>query len=162
MTLDRIDRRIIAILEREGRITNAALAERVALSPSACLARVRRLERAGVITGYGARVDAARLGPGLTLMAEVTLARHEPADFRQVEALFLAEPRVLEAAEISGRSDYLLRVRVGGMEEWRALAASWTASAPIARITSQVVMHETKRFEGHPPPAPPAPPPGGR
>ncbi|WP_448581042.1 Lrp/AsnC family transcriptional regulator [Thermaurantiacus sp.] len=152
-SLDRIDRRILAILEREGRITNAALAERVALSPSACLARVRRLERAGIITGYGARVDGSRLGPGLTLVAEVSLSRHEPADFRQVETLFRDDPRVLEAAEISGRSDYLVRVRVLSMEEWRDLSASWArAPSPIARITSQVVMHQTKPFVGHPPP----------
>lgn len=156
--LDRIDRRIVAILERDGRITNAALAGRVALSPSACLARVRRLERDGVILGYGARVDPARLGPGLTLFAELTLARHEPADFRQVEALLRDDPRVLEAAEISGRSDYLVRVRVASMEEWRSLTASWTAApSPIARITSQVVMHQTKPFAGHPPPDGPEP-----
>lgn len=152
-SLDRIDRRIVAILEREGRLTNAALAARVALSPSACLARVRRLERQGVILGYGARVDSARLGPGLTLVAEITLARHEPADFRAVEGLFRDDPRVLEAAEISGRSDYLVRVRVGSMEEWRDLTARWARTpSPIARITSQVVMHQTKRFVGHPPP----------
>lgn len=151
--LDRIDRRIIALLERDGRMTNAALAARVALSPSACLARVRRLEREGVIAGYGARVDPGRLGPGLTLVAEVTLARHEPADFRAVETLFRDDPRVLEAAEISGRSDYLVRVRVGSMEEWRDLTASWARPpSPIARVTSQVVMHQTKPFVGHPPP----------
>lgn len=150
--LDRIDRRILAILEREGRITNALLAVRVALSPSACLARVRRLERDGVIVGYGARIDPGRLGPGLTLVAEVALARHEPADFRQVETIFRDDPRVLEAIEISGRSDYLVRVRVASMEEWRDLAASWTRAPPIARITSQVVMHQTKPFLGHLPP----------
>ncbi len=151
--LDRIDRRIVAILEREGRITNAALAARVALSPSACLARVRRLERDGVILGYGARVDPARLGAGLTLVAEVALARHEPADFRAVEALFRNDPRVLEAAEISGGSDYLVKVRVASMEEWRDLTASWAQPpSPVARISSQVVMHQTKPFVGHPPP----------
>ncbi|MFQ3664489.1 MAG: Lrp/AsnC family transcriptional regulator [Sphingomonadaceae bacterium] len=149
--LDRTDRRIVAILQAEGRITNAALAGRVALSASACLARVKRLEAAGVIAGYGARLSPEKLGPALMLHAEVTLARHEPEDFRQVEALFRAEPRVLEASEISGRSDYLLSVWVADMAEWRALSAQWTAGPwGILRVTSQVVMHRTKPFAGYP------------
>jgi Lrp/AsnC family leucine-responsive transcriptional regulator len=160
-TLDRLDRRILAALQADGRITNAALAETVSLSPSACLARVRRLEALGIITGYRAEIAVERVRAALLLFGEVTLKRHLPEDFRKVEALFRAEPRVLEAHEISGRSDYLVKVLVADMAEWRELSALWTAGPfQIERVTSQVVMHRTKAHQGYPlePPSPPAHP----
>lgn len=150
-TLDRLDRKILAALQADGRMTNAALADAVALSPSACLARVRRMEADGIITGYGARIAVERVRPALLLYGEVTLKRHLPEDFRALERLFRAEPRVLEACEISGRSDYLLKVLVTDMAEWRDLTAAWTAGPwQIERVTSQVVMHRTKDFSGYP------------
>ena len=76
--LDRIDRKILRILQAEGRLTNQALAERIPLSPSACLARVRRLERAGVIQGYHARLDPFRLDIGLVLFVVSSIARDVP------------------------------------------------------------------------------------
>ncbi len=149
--LDRLDRKILAALQADGRITNAALADAVALSPSACLARVKRLEAAGIITGYGARVAVERVRPALVIYGEVTLKRHLPEDFRALEGLFRHEPRVLEASEISGRSDYMVKVLVTDMAEWRDLTAGWTAGPwQMERVTSQVVMHRTKEFEGWP------------
>ena len=149
--IDRIDRRILAVLQRDARITNAALAEAVALSPSACLARVRRLERMGVIIGYGAQLAIEKLRTALLIYGEVTLKRHLPEDFRGVEALFAAEPRVLEAAEISGKSDYLVKVIVADMAEWRDLTAEWTSGPwQIERVSSAVAMHRTKAFSGYP------------
>jgi Lrp/AsnC family leucine-responsive transcriptional regulator len=150
-SIDRIDRKILVALQRDGRITNAALAEEVALSPSACLARVRRLEAMGVITGYGAHVAIEKLRAALLIYGEVTLKRHLPEDFRAVEALFAGEPRVLEAAEISGKSDYLVKVIVTDMAEWRDLTAHWTAGPwQIERVSSSVAMHRTKSFAGYP------------
>jgi Lrp/AsnC family leucine-responsive transcriptional regulator len=150
-TLDRLDMRILARLQEDGRITNAALADAVSLSPSACLARVRRLEALGIITGYRADVAVERVRQSLLLFGEVTLKRHLPQDFRAVEALFRAEPRVIEAHEISGRSDYLVKVLVTDMAEWRELSATWTAGEwQIERVTSQVVMHRTKAPSGFP------------
>jgi Lrp/AsnC family leucine-responsive transcriptional regulator len=150
-TLDRIDRRILAKLQEDGRITNAALANAVSLSASACLARVRRLEAIGIITGYRAEVAVEKVRPALLLFGEVTLKRHLPEDFRRLEDLFRAEPRVLEAHEISGRSDYLVKVLVSDMAEWRELTALWTAGPyEIERVTSQVVMHRTKAQQGYP------------
>jgi len=149
--LDRIDRRILAILQAEGRITNAALAERVALSPSACLARVRRLEEAGVITGYRAEVAIEKVRPATLIHAQVALGRHQPEDFAAMEALFRRDPRVIEADEISGQSDYQVKVLVRSMREWRELAAAWTeGDSPVARIASSVAMHPTKPFAGYP------------
>jgi DNA-binding Lrp family transcriptional regulator len=149
--LDRLDRHILTRLQANGRLTNAALAEAIALSPSACLARVRRLEAEGFITGYMARLAIDRLRPCLMIYGEVTLKRHLPQDFRALEALFQADPRVLEAAEISGRSDYFVKVLVSDMAEWRDLSGQWTAGPwQIERVTSQVAMHRTKEFSGYP------------
>ena len=150
-SIDRIDRKILAVLQRDGRITNAALAEEVALSPSACLAWVRRLEEVGIITGYRADVAVERLRPALIIYGEVTLKRHLPEDFRALEAMFAADARVLEAAEISGKSDYLVKVLVTDMAEWRDLTAEWTAGPwQIERVSSSVAMHRTKGFSGYP------------
>ncbi|TPE60574.1 Lrp/AsnC family transcriptional regulator [Sandaracinobacter neustonicus] len=150
-SIDRIDRKILAVLQRDGRITNAALAEEVALSPSACLARVRRLEEVGIITGYRADVAVERLRPALIIYGEVTLKRHLPEDFRALESMFAADARVLEAAEISGKSDYLVKVLVTDMAEWRDLTAEWTAGPwQIERVSSSVAMHRTKGFSGYP------------
>lgn len=149
--LDRIDRRILERLQADGRITNAALADAVALSPSACLARVKALEAAGVIAGYRATVAVEKLRAALTIYAEVTLKRHLPEDFAAVETLFRAEPRVLEAAEVSGKTDYLVTCMVADMAEWRALTAGWTAGPwQIERVTSMVAVHRTKPFGGYP------------
>lgn len=150
-SIDRIDRKIIAVLQRDGRITNAALAEEVALSPSACLARMRRLETMGVITGYRADIAVEKLRAALIIYGEVTLKRHLPEDFRAIEALFADDPRVLEAAEISGKSDYMVKVLVTDMAEWRDLTAVWTAGPwQIERVSSSVAMHRTKGFAGYP------------
>src|SRR5690606_9293877 len=101
LPLDRIDRRILAVLQADGRITNQALSEQVALSPSACLARVKRLERAGVIDGYMARLDPLKLGPSLIVFAEIWLARHHPADFTAFEAAVAQVPEIVEASHRS-------------------------------------------------------------
>ena len=150
-SIDRIDRKILAVLQRDGRITNAALAEEVALSPSACLARMRRLETMGIITGYRADIAIEKLRSALLIYGEVTLKRHLPEDFRAIETLFAADPRVLEAAEISGKSDYMVKVLVSDMAEWRDLTAEWTAGPwQIERVSSSVAMHRTKGFSGYP------------
>ncbi len=150
-SIDRLDAKILAVLQQDGRITNAALADKVALSPSACLARVRRLEQVGIITGYGAHIAIEKLRASLLIYGEVTLKRHLPEDFRNAEKLFAGDPRVLEAAEISGKSDYLVKVIVTDMAEWRDLTAEWTSGPwQIERVSSSVAMHRTKAFSGYP------------
>ena len=93
--LDRIDRKILRILQAEGRLTNQALAERVALSPSACLARIRHLERTGVIQGYHARIDPFALGVGLVLYVEVSLAGSRSDETARFEGAMAALPQVV-------------------------------------------------------------------
>jgi DNA-binding Lrp family transcriptional regulator len=150
-TLDRIDRRILAALQADARMTNQALSERVALSPSACLARVRRLERLGVIQGYHARLDPFTLGAGLVLYADITLEGHTPAELAAFEEAIAALPQVVEASHVTGTFDYILKVVVANMAEWTRIAESLASSdLGVDRINSHVVMREPKFFVGYP------------
>src|SRR5262245_54534293 len=108
--LDRIDRKIVDILQRDGRITNQALSEQVALSPRACLERVRRLERAGIIAGYMAVLDPRKLGNLLTIVVEVVLKDQTQATHTRFEARMRASDEVIECFLVSGNCDYVLRL----------------------------------------------------
>jgi DNA-binding Lrp family transcriptional regulator len=150
-TLDRIDRRILAALQADGRLTNQALSEQVALSPSACLARVRRLEREGIIEGYQARLDPFRLDVGLVLFAEVTLKGHGPEELARFDAAIEALPQVVEASHVSGVYDYLLKVVVANISEWTRIGEQLTAGDVGAdRINTHVLLHKPKVFVGYP------------
>jgi DNA-binding Lrp family transcriptional regulator len=149
--LDRIDCKILAALQEDGRLTNQALSERVALSPSACLARVRRLEREGVIQGYHARLDPFALDIGLVLYADITLEGHTPAELARFEAAILDLPQVVEASHVTGSFDYILKVVVADMAEWTRIAESLAGSdLGVDRINSYVVMRKPKFFVGYP------------
>ena len=148
---DRIDRRILRVLQAEGRLTNQALASRVGLSASACLARVRHLERTGVIAGYHARLDPFRLNVGLILFVEVTLEAHRLDDLARFESAIDALPQVVEASHVSGKIDYLLKVVVADMAEWTRLREQLTSEAAgAAHITTHVLMRKPKIFVGYP------------
>jgi DNA-binding Lrp family transcriptional regulator len=149
--LDRIDRRILAALQSDGRLTNQALSERVALSPSACLARVRRLERAGVIQGYHARLDPFRLDVGLVLYAEVTLKGHSREELALFEQAIKSLPAVVEASHVTGAYDYLLKIVTADMADWTKIAEDLTsANIGVDRINTHVMMHKPKFFVGYP------------
>jgi len=149
--LDRIDRRILVALQADGRLTNQALSERVALSPSACLARVRRLEESGVIQGYHARLDPFALDVGLVLYAEVTLKGHSPAELAAFERAIKAIPAIVEASHVTGAYDYLLKVVTASMPDWTKIAEDLTsADIGVDRINTHVMMHKPKFFVGYP------------
>jgi DNA-binding Lrp family transcriptional regulator len=149
--LDRIDCKILAALQEDARLTNQALSERVALSPSACLARVRRLEQDGVIQGYHARLDPFALDIGLVLYADITLEGHTPAELARFEDAILALPQVVEASHVTGSFDYILKVVVGDMAEWTRLSETLSSSGlGVERIISHVVMRKPKFFVGYP------------
>lgn len=149
--LDRIDRRILAKLQVDGRITNQALAEQVALSPSACLARVRRLESAGVIEGYGARLNPWSLEAGLILFAEISLKGHHPLEVAGFEAAIADIPEIVEASYVSGAFDYLIKVVVSDMPSWTCLAEDLIArDLGVDKVITHVLMKKTKRFIGYP------------
>ncbi|HEX2803432.1 MAG TPA: Lrp/AsnC family transcriptional regulator, partial [Sphingomicrobium sp.] len=149
--LDRIDRKILAALQEDARLTNQALSERVALSPSACLARVRRLEREGVIQGYHARLDPFTLDIGLVLYADITLDGHTPAELARFEEAIAALPQVVEASHVTGSFDYILKVVVADMREWTQIAERLSSGDLGAdRINTHVVMRKPKFFVGYP------------
>ncbi len=108
--LDKIDRRILAELQRDARIANVALAERVGLSPSPCLRRVKRLEAEGVIRRYSAVIDPARVGLGLSCFISVTLERNVEQVLEVFETAISERPEILECWPITGEADFLLKV----------------------------------------------------
>ena len=149
--LDRIDLKILAALQADGRITNQALADRVALSPSACLARVRRLERDGFIQGYHARLDIERIRPTLTVYGEVTLKSHRPAELLAFEAALAAIPEVVEAAQVSGPFDYLIKAVCSDVRAWGELADRLLQEdLGVDKIASHILMKDAKPFRGAP------------
>jgi len=151
ISLDRIDRKILRILQADARITNQALAADVGLSSSACLARVRRLEQTGVIQGYHARLDPFRVDVGLVLFVEVALegrARDEEARF---EAAIETFPQIVEASHVGGDVDYILKIVVSDMSEWARLRESFLAgNMGIGSITTHVLIKKPRIFTGYP------------
>ena len=149
--LDRIDRRILRALQADGRISNQALSDSVALSPSACLARVRRLEEARIIQGYHARLDPFAVDVGLVLYAEVTLRGHSPEELERFERTICELPAVVEASHVTGSYDYLLKVVTANMPDWTSIADGLTsAGIGVDRINTYVVMNKPKFFVGYP------------
>lgn len=118
--LDRIDLKILSALQGNGRITNAALADEVGLSQSPCLQRVKRLEAAGYIAGYGAWIDVGRLADAITVFTEVTITDHRREDFAKFEAGVDRFPEITECHLISGGYDYLLKFVARNVSDYQA------------------------------------------
>lgn len=121
-TLDRYDHAILQILQQDGRVSNQELADRIGLSPSPCLRRVRALEENGLIRGYRALVDAKKLGLNLTVILHISMDRHTPERFENFERKIAELPQVLECLIITGQdADYQLRVLVEDMDAYHDL-----------------------------------------
>jgi Lrp/AsnC family leucine-responsive transcriptional regulator len=135
LELDAIDRRVLAALQRDGRITIAALAETVGLSATPCLRRVKRLEEEGVITGYEAVVDPKRVGLALDAFVEVSLRDHAEEDVRGFEKAVLACPEIVAYYVLAGDVDYLLRIRVADLEAYSEFATKTLLRMPGVRDT---------------------------
>jgi len=122
MKLDRYDQQILDILQAEGRINNQDLADRIGLSPSPCLRRVRALEESGLIQGYRALLDAKKLGLSLMALIHISMDRHTPERFANFETSVGLLPEVLECLLITGQdADYQLKVVVRDMDHYQAL-----------------------------------------
>ncbi|MCG6860025.1 MAG: Lrp/AsnC family transcriptional regulator [Chromatiaceae bacterium] len=122
MELDRYDRRILAELQRSGRISNQELAERIGLSPSPCLRRVRALEESGLIAGYRAMLDAKQLGLSLMALIHISMDRHTPERFANFDKRIAELPEVMECLLITGQdADYQLKVVVRDMDAFQVL-----------------------------------------
>ena len=143
--LDRIDRRILQVLQEDGRLSNLRLAEAVSLSPTAVLARVQRLTRAGYILGYEARLDPLKLGMGMLVFVEVLLDRTTPNVFEAFKAAVQVHPQILECHMVAGGFDYLLKTRMADMQAYRDFAGSVLWQLPGVRETrTYAVMEEVK------------------
>jgi Lrp/AsnC family leucine-responsive transcriptional regulator len=143
--LDKVDRSILRVLQEEGRISNLRLAERVNLTPTPCLERVKRLERDGYITSYGARLDRQRLGLGLVIFVEVTLDRTSTDVFERFADAVLSIPEIIECHMLAGGFDYLLKIAVSDMAAYRALLGDRLTAIPgVAQTHTYVVMEEVK------------------
>ena len=122
MKLDRYDRQILEVLQNDGRISNQDLADRIGLSPSPCLRRVRTLEESGLITGYRALLDAKKLGLSLMALIGISMDQHTPERFANLEKTIAEIPEILECLLITGQqSDYQLKVVVRDMDAYQDL-----------------------------------------
>jgi DNA-binding Lrp family transcriptional regulator len=143
--IDEIDRAILGLLQADGRMTNADLARAVGLSPAATHARVRRLERDGLIRGYVALVDRERAGFDLLCFVSVSLQLHRPTLVASFPKRVAEMPEVLECHHVTGESDYLLKVAVRGRHELeRFIVHRLTPIPGVARIQTSLVLRELK------------------
>jgi Lrp/AsnC family leucine-responsive transcriptional regulator len=133
MDLDATDRRILTVLQKEGRITNAELSERVNLSPSACHRRVQRLEAEGWIMGYVALVDPRKLGRPTTVFVEITLTGQTDEVLEAFERAVQRVPDVLECHLMAGTADYLLKVVAQDTEDFARIHRQHLARLPGVR-----------------------------
>jgi len=139
MTLDRYDRKMLEVLQQEGRISNQDLAERIGLSPSPCLRRMRALEESGVISGYRAHLDARKLGLSLMALIQISMDRHTPERFANFEEKIRALPEVLECLLITGQdADYQVKVMVEDMQAYQELLLN-----KITRIDGVTGVHSS-------------------
>ena len=143
--MDAIDRRILRELTRDGRMSNADLAERVGLSASACSRRTSELERTGVIRGYRAVLDPVVNGGEFTAYVAVGLSRHTMDEQRAFEKAVADAPAVRECHNVTGSIEYLLRVEVSDLEAYKHFHTEVLGALPqVSTITSYIVMESTK------------------
>lgn len=147
--LDKIDMRILQILQREARITNQNLAEQVNLSPSSCLQRVRRLEQAEVISSYQAHLNLASIARHIICLATVSVKNHTQEEFNAFETVIASIPEVVECYTVSGESDFLMKIICADMKRYVEINEQLVGNSRYqATINSYVVMKENKPFGG--------------
>lgn len=144
MELDRIDRRILSEMQKNGRISNQELADIVGLSPSPCLRRVRQLEQAGIIERHVTILNASKLGLKLMALIQISMDRHTPDRFEQFEAQVKEYPEVLECILITGQSaDYQLKVLVADMEVYQDFLLNKITRIPgVSDVHSSFVLRQ--------------------
>ena len=139
MDLDRFDKHILEILQSDGRINNQDLADRIGLSPSPCLRRVRALEESGLIQGYRALLDAKKLGLTLMALIHISMDKHTPERFTNFETAVAVLPEVLECLLITGQdADYQIKAVVRDMDHYQALLLN-----QITRIEGVTGVHSS-------------------
>ncbi len=143
---DRIDLRILDVLQGNGRISNIDLSRKVNLSPAPCLARVRRLEKSGYISGYKAVLNPEKLGLSLLAYVEITLDRTTPDVFEKFKQAVRDVPEIEECHMVAGGFDYLIKVRSPDMDTYRKILGDRIATIPgVLQTHTYVVMEQVKR-----------------
>ncbi len=151
MSIDRISHRILRELSRDGRLPNTQLADRVGLSPSACLRRVQEMERTGVIAGYRAVLDPAAMGRGFVAYVTVGLSEHSKAAQERFERAVALFDEVRECHNVTGAFEYLLRVETADLASYKRLHTDGLGTIEtVSRITTLVVMGSPKDERGPP------------
>ena len=151
LTLDRIDLRLLALLQQHGRATNADIATQVNLSPSACLRRIQRLEATGVVSGYAARLDPQVLGLGLQAFVRVQLEKHGSAGIDRFVERVQGWDEVVACHALTGDMDYLLHVYVRDLEHFsHFLLDRLLNDSGVADVNSSFVLRTVKGFTGLP------------
>ena len=143
--MDAIDRKIANLLQTDGRMTNADLAERIHLSPSACLRRVRRLEEEGVIEGYAMLINQAAIGKPASIFVEVTLSSQNEQTLDSFEAAVVECPDIMECYLMSGDADYLLRVVAGDATDYERVHKIVARLPGLARARSSFVLRTVSK-----------------
>jgi Lrp/AsnC family leucine-responsive transcriptional regulator len=149
-SLDRIDLTILDALQKNGRISNSTLAQRVNLSASPCLERVKRLEQEGYIERYGAFLNASKLKYGMTAFIQVTLDRTTADIFNKFRAQVIEIKEVAECHMVVGGFDYLVKLRFENMEAYRILLGNIVELPGVSQTHTYVVMEHVKRYSGVP------------
>jgi Lrp/AsnC family transcriptional regulator, leucine-responsive regulatory protein len=141
MQIDEIDRRILSVLQEDGRITNQDLADRVGLSPSPCLRRVRHLESAGIVSHYVALLDPASVGLGVTAFVRIRLGAQDDAQLERFETAITQFSEVMECYLMTGDSDYQLRLQVGSLQEFEDFLRQKLTKIPgVSQVTSSFAL----------------------
>src|SRR3712207_4957850 len=146
--IDRIDRKILKLLQADGRIANVDLAEKVGLSPTSTGERVKRLQREGYIAGFGARLDPRRIGLGLLVFVEVSLDKTTPDVFEKFAAAVRRAPEVLECHMVAGGFDYLVKTRVADMAAYRRFLGDILLALPGVKETRTYAVLEEVKSDG--------------
>jgi len=149
--INKIDLKILSILQTNARITNQQLAEQVHLSASACLSRVKRLESDGVLKRYVTEIDLDRLAPHVEAFTEVTLENHSPDDFKSFNAAIASVAEVTDSYKISGAYDYLLKFVCTDVKTYNTVSEDLiTSDVGIAKMNTLIILERTKEFSGFP------------
>jgi Lrp/AsnC family transcriptional regulator, leucine-responsive regulatory protein len=146
MDLDRVDRAILRYLQQDARLTNAALAEKVSLSESACLRRVRALEEAGLIEGYSALLNQAKAGFPVNVFVNITLDRQQQAGLEAFETAVRKVPEIMECYLMTGDYDYLLRVVVADLADFERVHNHHLTRLPnVTRVHSSFAVRTVQK-----------------
>jgi len=149
--MDSIDNKILAELQKNGRITNSELAKRVGLSPGPCLERVKKLEKRQVILGYHARLNTENIGVGVETFVEVTLSRHKHDAITEFMEAIQSVPEVIECSYITGRADFILRVAVENMKAYENFLLHKLSTLPgLQHVETMMILSNIKESHQYP------------